>query len=990
MMARNVVILVLCILITGSMSVAPVNAEDIWTAKGAYDVSPYRLTRLFGNPGLSSDPDLLYINDHKIQACWIETYDFGVFRPAYAEFDGYAWRSANGLDTHRINAGPPNIMHPIYHSAVSASKVRIAPHPNPTTSSKGPYIIAGWNFPQLGFTDLFYLDVTNNLPSGTWRKVCKTSFANRSSFDVCYDDDFIYVAWIEYDKDTRQDQIYVSRFNGTTWQKLFMDTAVDPTHPEATILEGQGFSRFCVNIEVAPHNTNPSYAGIPRVSWEEEGEIYIAMWEPEIEPGRCGWVNLVGGDGSYTNVSDTPSRASHEPDFKLDPYYRPIMTWSEETFTAENTLAICVSKWSGGSWRTCDGGAGASCIPGTLDLGDAVTPSLVLGPEGENPIITWNQYVNEGDYVSALSIRGDYDWYKPDGNIGFEILNRYNGVSFVKSSRPFRLPDNPSYPWNGDCDFALLGSIRAPEYWFSYPQTDIFYSRYSTSWPAVGSYISLTATRPGHMGISKKGWFPIDVDSNETSMKRVRFKLESCSPRGQYLYLRFNSLVEPIAGLAGVISYWDNANSIWTLIPSSVPYPLPMPQSRWFRILVSDLDPENEYEFVVEYKSNPDNFHNPQYFYTEAFTSDTNLSPNFFFYSYNDTYNDTMQHDFVGFNIPHNQDYVTVTPPTLYVNACDRKYQRYTIYLQSPWGSDGFRYSFFLDNASELNELEYCILPSSGQTDKSFAIANVMVRAPCKAPATWYKPRLITELTHPQYQAISIYETDTADLLVRKPILSASKTANTSMAAIGDIVTYTIRITNRGSGDAKGIVVSDLMPKELEFLNSNIPAIPSGNAYNFLVDVPGNSSVSIRIVCRISDKAHLKAGDVITNMATVSGIDKPLVANMGITIKASNPGCETPQIELIISDIGRGNIIQAGRELDCQMIVHTGCNPLDAVIFWDDGSKSDRFEIGDDMMHLFTHTFEEPGDYLIRSTVCDPYGKSVNLYKHVHVIPASE
>jgi uncharacterized repeat protein (TIGR01451 family) len=989
-MTRNVVIIILCLLITGTMSIAPVSAEDVWTAKGAYDYIPYRLTRLFGNPGLSSGPDMFYVNDHEIHACWMETHDAGVFRPAYAKFDGYAWRNARGMDTHSLHDYVPHVTHPQHFNALSVSKILIAP--SPMSLSQGPFLFARWNFPEIGISELFYLDVSAYPFFPEWKRVCDSSYADRSSFDICYDDDFIYVTWVEYDKKEKHYDIFVSRFDGTNWMKLLADTSVDPKHTNATILEGNTNRRLNVNIEVSPHEDDSSADSIPHVSWEEEGEIYIARWEPEIEPGRCGWVDLLGYEDSYTNVSDSPTRASHEPDFKLDPNYRPIVAWSEEAFTSENTLAIQVSKWSGGSWWTCDGVAGASFIPGTPDYGDATAPSLILGSEGKNPIITWNQYVSDTDYVSSLSIRGDEDWLRSDGTVGFELLRRYGEAfsSFITQSRPFRLPDNPSDPWNGDCDFAILGSIQAPEYWFAYPQTDIFYSRYSTSWPTVDRRLLLRATRNDFYSFFEKGWFPIDVNASDTSLKRVRFNVKADNIDGQYLYIRFNTLVKPIHvfGFPGYyMKYWNAGTSTW----DSLPYPLSTVEFDWLRVPVSQLSQHSDIMFIVEYNHEPNSYiFDPHYFYTEAFTSDSDLSPDPPFNTYKYYYDEDRQYDFIGFNLPHDVDYVSVTPSTLYLNACDKQYERYTIFLQSPWGSDGFRYEFFLDNASELNSLEYFVMPASGQSDKANAVASVLVRAPCDAPATWCKPRLITKLTHPNYSYNYVFETDTVDLLVRKPVLSATKTASTSMAAIGDVVTYTIRVSNRGSGDAKGIIVSDVMPKELEFLHSNFPAMPNGNAYDFLIDVPGNNSVTIRIICRISSTSHLKAGDVITNMATVSGIDEPLVANMGITIKASNPGCETPEVELLISNLGRGNIIEAGREFDCQMIAHTGCNPMDAVVFWDDGSEEDRFEIDDDMIHFFTHTFKEPGDYLVRSTVSDPYGKMVNLYKHIHVVPAIE
>lgn len=224
----------------------------------------------------------------------------------------------------------------------------------------------------------------------------------------------------------------------------------------------------------------------------------------------------------------------------------------------------------------------------------------------------------------------------------------------------------------------------------------------------------------------------------------------------------------------------------------------------------------------------------------------------------------------------------------------------------------------------------------------------------------------------------------------RYPIIEAKKTANTSMAAVGDIVHYTIILKNTGNGNAENIVVTDILPRELQFISSNIPGSFVGNSVEFRIDLAAGESKSIRISCRIRDDMNLRPGDVLTNIATVTGVEKPLSTNMGVTIKSSNPGCEIPQMELRMTDAGKPGVIMAGKELDCEMLAHAGCNPFDVSIHWDDGKKPYIFIIGDSMVHKFNHTFETAGDYLVEVHVTGAYGKMTNLYKHVHVIPATE
>ncbi|MEZ4812023.1 MAG: PKD domain-containing protein [Caldisericia bacterium] len=413
----------------------------------------------------------------------------------------------------------------------------------------------------------------------------------------------------------------------------------------------------------------------------------------------------------------------------------------------------------------------------------------------------------------------------------------------------------------------------------------------------------------------------------------------------------------------------------------------------WYENLYTDID-EITFTLRVEYTvpfsdsyitnnygdNNFDPMATPKYYYTHMMTSASFIPP------YPNTFEDEQFHNFVGFNTPYSYNNLIVTPEFHYLNACGPD-RFFNIILRSPWGDNvDFHYELSVDNWDQLIGIKTWFRNESGDSRNGVAVTGLNVLAACLAPATWFTPRIKAEFSREDDPDNIKYSTKEVKLLVRKPHLYGDKTANTSMATVGDVVFYTITVGNKGSGSAYDVEVVDIMPHDLEYLYSSIAGNKNGNNISFLFEEIGpGEEYKIKIACRIRTDAHIKSGDVITNTARISGLEKDLSTNMGITIRGTVPGCEMPQVEMIIDKHKRGESIRAGEEFDCKMLIHRGCNPFDVVIFWDDNGNSDRFEIGQSMEHDFTHTYDEPGEYLVRVSVADEYGKMVNLYKHIYV-----
>ncbi len=113
-------------------------------------------------------------------------------------------------------------------------------------------------------------------------------------------------------------------------------------------------------------------------------------------------------------------------------------------------------------------------------------------------------------------------------------------------------------------------------------------------------------------------------------------------------------------------------------------------------------------------------------------------------------------------------------------------------------------------------------------------------------------------------------DSDQVALLATESDLSLSKSVNVSSANVGETITYTIELNNTGPSDATGVIVSDVLPSQLNYISSN--------AINGVYDdvtgqwnigiVPSGSSFILEIM------ASVVAPGLITNTAEVISSDQ--------------------------------------------------------------------------------------------------------------------
>jgi uncharacterized repeat protein (TIGR01451 family) len=111
--------------------------------------------------------------------------------------------------------------------------------------------------------------------------------------------------------------------------------------------------------------------------------------------------------------------------------------------------------------------------------------------------------------------------------------------------------------------------------------------------------------------------------------------------------------------------------------------------------------------------------------------------------------------------------------------------------------------------------------------------------------------------------------TDNAFVKVTAPVMEFSKTADASTADPSDVITYTITYKNIGTGDATGVLVSDEIPADVEYVSSTPTYTMKVNlTYIWNIgDVAAGTGGSITLVVKV--KAYTADKTLLHNVATL-------------------------------------------------------------------------------------------------------------------------
>ncbi|MCI4463267.1 MAG: DUF11 domain-containing protein, partial [Caldisericum sp.] len=171
---------------------------------------------------------------------------------------------------------------------------------------------------------------------------------------------------------------------------------------------------------------------------------------------------------------------------------------------------------------------------------------------------------------------------------------------------------------------------------------------------------------------------------------------------------------------------------------------------------------------------------------------------------------------------------------------------------------------------------------------------------------------------------------DDAQVTVRKPEISISKSVDKSAANVGDTLTYTITITNSGNLDLINATITDTLPDGVTYLSGGSYSPPNIVTFTGLT-IPQGSSISEQITVKINK--NVENGSILINRARVDGSD-----SYGNTY-SSGPATAQTQVnapKLLITKSSTPNPVKAGENITYTITVtNSGSAPATNVVITD-------------------------------------------------------
>ncbi|HEV3236355.1 MAG TPA: hypothetical protein VGZ25_05175 [Gemmataceae bacterium] len=149
---------------------------------------------------------------------------------------------------------------------------------------------------------------------------------------------------------------------------------------------------------------------------------------------------------------------------------------------------------------------------------------------------------------------------------------------------------------------------------------------------------------------------------------------------------------------------------------------------------------------------------------------------------------------------------------------------------------------------------------------------------------------------------ITVTSTDSASVTVVNPMadLAVTKTVSDPTPHLGEVVTFTVTLSDLGPSDATGVQVTDLLPAGLTFVSDTT----SQGSYDSATGLWNLQNVSVNSTKTLQIQARVDSANNLTNLAAVSHADQPdpnLANNFATATVTHIQG--TPQADLAVTKV---------------------------------------------------------------------------------------
>ena len=221
-----------------------------------------------------------------------------------------------------------------------------------------------------------------------------------------------------------------------------------------------------------------------------------------------------------------------------------------------------------------------------------------------------------------------------------------------------------------------------------------------------------------------------------------------------------------------------------------------------------------------------------------------------------------------------------------------------------------------------------------------------------------------------------------------------TKNAGKSVYGEKDKFTYTIFVHNVGSGDAVDVILTDVFPRELEFVSSRPSATASNTSVRFSVgSLRVGGAFTATLTFKLSEKIEVpENGLTLTNLATVQGKHHTSGQQDSKTDYASifiprQQSVEVLQFEVNWKgiDLKTGNA-RLGNEVELRVRAKGGSSPYRLTCSFGDNSADQSADLkNSDSEAVFKHAFSQAGDYNVIITCTDTYGTTKRVERIIHL-----